>query len=127
MNIITMIVDRCHVDDTNRRVIRAVVESMREGHKTFSSLPKSGRRQLIEQAITRHRRNRFTYRMAVEAEFPLFSGSCSRPHAHLLIDDWRQGRRRERGTDAVSWVEVSLLARTETSGITDEDLYKKPI
>lgn len=132
MNIITMIVDRCHLDDTFRQVIRSVVGSMREGHKTFRSLPKPDRRRLMEQAITRHRQNRFTYRMVADAEFPLFSGSRSNPHAGLLFDDWRKDRRAvaaaERGADRVRWVEVGLLAEDQNpSGITDENLYKKPV
>ena len=60
--IVKQIIDRdCHVAETNRTVIRYVVSKLRGGWQTFRSLPKSDRRQLMQQCIQQHRDNRKLY------------------------------------------------------------------
>ena len=61
--IVKQIIDRdCHVAESNRTVIRHVISKLRRGWQTFRSLPKSDRRQLMQQCVQQHRDNRELYR-----------------------------------------------------------------
>ena len=61
--IVKQIIDRdCHVGESYRTVVRHVVSKLRGGWNTFRSLPKSDRRQLMQQCIQQHRDNRELYR-----------------------------------------------------------------
>ena len=61
--IVKQIIDRdCHVAESNRTVIRHVISKLRGGWQTFRSLPKSDRRQLMQQCVQQHHDNRELYR-----------------------------------------------------------------
>lgn len=71
--IIRQIINRdCHVAWSNRQVILHVVSKLREGSKTFHSMPRTDRRQFIEQCIQQHRENRELYRAVM---FPTYRNS----------------------------------------------------
>lgn len=59
---IHQIVDRCHVDDSNRKVIRYVISRLRKGYDTYHAMPKAQRRELMTLVIEAHRENRELYR-----------------------------------------------------------------
>lgn len=62
-SIVKQIIDRdCHVAESNRTVIRHVISKLRGGWQTFRSLPKSDRRQLMQQCVQQHHDNRELYR-----------------------------------------------------------------
>lgn len=60
--IVRQIVNRCHVGESNRYVIRYVVSRLRNKYQTFAALPKEQRRSLMLQAIKAHGENRGLYR-----------------------------------------------------------------
>ena len=60
---IRMLVDRCHVYDSNRRMIRYVVSRMRApAWRTWMAVPRAVRHQALRQAIGIHAENRQLYR-----------------------------------------------------------------
>ena len=54
---ISMIVNRCHISNSNTEVIRTVISTLKEGHDTFSRMSKYNRRQLMKLAIEYHQTN----------------------------------------------------------------------
>jgi len=61
MQIVHMIVDRLHVGESNRGVIKYLVSKMACGLKTYKAMGKASRRAMIRQALARHAENRNTY------------------------------------------------------------------
>ena len=59
--IIRQIVNRCHVGDSNRTVIRYVVSRLRHGYATFHALSREQRHILMRDAIEVHEANRQLY------------------------------------------------------------------
>jgi hypothetical protein len=60
--IVRQIVGRCHVSDSNTRVIRYVISRLKNKYQTFAAMPKEHRRNLMLQVITEHSDNRKLYR-----------------------------------------------------------------
>lgn len=60
MSMISMIVGRCHVADSNLSVIRYVLSRMNPG--SFRKAPRRQRRKLLRDVIREHQRNRQLYR-----------------------------------------------------------------
>lgn len=59
--IIYQMVARCHVGDSNRKVLYYCVAGLREGLKGFLAMDKAARRRFMEQAIAAHKQNRELY------------------------------------------------------------------
>ena len=59
--IIRQIVGRCHVADSNLRVIRYVVSRLRDGKRTFLAMSREKKRALLGQTIACHAENRELY------------------------------------------------------------------
>ena len=60
--ILRQIVDRCHVGQSNRAVIRYVVSRLKKGYATWMILSRSVRRGIMRDAIAMHAENRILYR-----------------------------------------------------------------
>lgn len=67
--IIKQIVDRCYVADSNRKVIRYLVSRLRRGYRTFRTLSRPQRRELMAQAIAVHQKNRRLYIKVMRGSF----------------------------------------------------------
>jgi hypothetical protein len=67
--VIRRIVDRCNVGMSNREVIRYVISRLRQGYKTWASLPRKDRRKIMQTCIAQHRSNRELYRTVVGGKF----------------------------------------------------------
>ena len=61
MSIISQIVGRCHVSESNLTVVRYVISKLRHGKKTFRSLSRKDRREMIAECIRHHQANRKLY------------------------------------------------------------------
>jgi hypothetical protein len=59
--IVRQIVNRCHVGESNRTVIRYVVSRLRHGYRTFHAMSREQRHLLMRDAIEVHRTNRDLY------------------------------------------------------------------
>lgn len=59
--IIYQMVARCHVSDSNRKVIYYCLTGLKQGRKTFLSWDRITRRTFLEQAIAAHARQRDLY------------------------------------------------------------------
>jgi hypothetical protein len=60
--LIRQIVGRCHVGESNRKVIRYVISCLKRKYKTWQATPKATRREAMHQIIAVHRENRQLYR-----------------------------------------------------------------
>lgn len=60
--IVCMIVDRCHVADSDLRVIRYVLSRLARKRKTFLAMPRRSRRILLRSIVRAHEANRALYR-----------------------------------------------------------------
>ncbi len=60
--IISMIVDRQHVGASHRSVIKAMVEGLKHGHKSWMVMSKRSRKASMRQAIKTHESNQKIYR-----------------------------------------------------------------
>jgi hypothetical protein len=58
---IRRIVGRCHVSESNRRVIRYFISKLRNGHAAFRAIPRQQRHFLMRQVITVHKANQNLY------------------------------------------------------------------
>jgi hypothetical protein len=58
---IRRIVGRCHVSESNRRVIRYFISTLRDGHTAFRAMPRGHRQLLMSQIITAHQANQELY------------------------------------------------------------------
>ena len=61
MSIVTQIVDRCHVADSMRDVLRYVISRMKDGKRTWRGLSRHERRAIVSEMCKRHRANRDLY------------------------------------------------------------------
>ena len=59
--IIRQIVGRCHVNDSNRKVIRYVISRLRTGYATFRAMSEKQRRLLMCEVIAEHQKNQALY------------------------------------------------------------------
>ena len=57
MSIISQIVGRCHVAETNRQVIRYVISRLKAKEATYWAMPKDKRKELLQDIIEEHRDN----------------------------------------------------------------------
>ena len=60
--IIRQIVARCHVSESNHKVIRYVISRLRNKYVGFRSMCKSDRRKFMRLVIAAHKDNKGTYR-----------------------------------------------------------------
>ncbi len=58
---IRMLVGRCHVGESNKRVIRYVISRLKNKETTFWSLPKDQRKSLMQACVKEHAENRKLY------------------------------------------------------------------
>jgi len=62
---VRQIINRCHVGQSNRAVIKYFISRLRNGHTTWRALPREERRQWLRWVISVHRDNRSLYRMVM--------------------------------------------------------------
>ncbi len=58
MTIVNQVVDRCHVSDSNRKIIKYVISCLARGYASFQDMPKDHRKTLMQLCIKRHTANR---------------------------------------------------------------------
>jgi hypothetical protein len=58
---VTSIVGRCHVGESNRKVIRYFISRLKRGYKTWHALPKAERKQWLKWIVQAHAENRGLY------------------------------------------------------------------
>ena len=58
---IRMLVGRCHVGESNKRVIRYVISRLKDKETTFWSLSNAQRKGLMQACIKEHAENRQLY------------------------------------------------------------------
>ncbi len=61
MTIVEMIVGRCHVGDSDRKVIRYVISRLTDGRRTFRAMTRKDRKALLRQIIDAHTANQKLY------------------------------------------------------------------
>ena len=66
---IRRIVDRCHVGESNRKVIRYFVSRLKAGHRTWRSLTSRQRRGILRDIIKTHALNRKVYLTVTSGRF----------------------------------------------------------
>jgi hypothetical protein len=59
--ILRAIVDRLHVSESNRDVIRYVISRLQDGYVTYRAMPRWKRREFLAQCLEAHRQNRELY------------------------------------------------------------------
>lgn len=59
---IRQIIDRCHVSQSNKSIIKYLVSRMKEKHKGWLKNPKDKRKLAMKQAIHVHNQNKDLYR-----------------------------------------------------------------
>jgi hypothetical protein len=64
--IISQIVNRQHIGESDRAVIYAVVNGLQNKRAAFLAMSKATRRQLMEQALWQHAENRGIYREFIQ-------------------------------------------------------------
>lgn len=67
--IIRMIVNRRHVSETNRNVIRYVISRLKGGKRTYWKLSRVERREILRLTIDTHQDNRDTYTAIMTGRF----------------------------------------------------------
>lgn len=67
--LIRQIVGRCHVNDSDRTVIRYVISRLRLGYATFRGMPPKQRRALLREVIATHRKNQALYLRAMRGRY----------------------------------------------------------
>lgn len=58
---INQIVSKCHVSNSNMQVIRYVIGRMKQGYKTYKTLDKRTRKQILKDCIMCHTQNKKLY------------------------------------------------------------------
>ena len=66
---IRMIVGRCHVGDSNSKVIRYVISRMAKGHATYRAQVRRERHDLLRTIIEIHAENRAVYTSVMSGSF----------------------------------------------------------
>jgi hypothetical protein len=61
---IRQIVGRCHVSQSNLAVIRYVISRLKHGYKTWLTLDKAARKDLLREIIEAHAENKRLYEFA---------------------------------------------------------------
>ena len=62
---IRQIVDRCHVGESNRAVIKYVISRLKQKYKTWATMPRGDRKTMMREIIRIHRTNRSLYNDAM--------------------------------------------------------------
>ena len=63
--IIEQCVNRCHVSESNRAVIKYVISRLRKGYDTFRAMPKKDRKTMMRMCIYVHSENRSLYNLVM--------------------------------------------------------------
>jgi acyl-CoA reductase-like NAD-dependent aldehyde dehydrogenase len=63
------IVGRCHVGDSDRRIIRYFISRLKKGYKTWAAAPVAERKQYLRWIIQAHRENQSLYRSVMTGRF----------------------------------------------------------
>ena len=58
---IRQIVNRCHISESNRQVIYYLISRLKDGKKTYWTIPKVERKQILKAIIQYHRENKQMY------------------------------------------------------------------
>lgn len=66
---IKQVVDRCHVGDTNRQVIRFLISRLRNGYQTWIGMEREKRRLVMQECVRIHHENREVYRSVMNGRF----------------------------------------------------------
>lgn len=61
MNIIQSIVNKCHVADSNRKVIQTVISKFINKYEDWIKLDKENRKEIMKLCILYHSKNRSLY------------------------------------------------------------------
>lgn len=67
--IVSQIVGRCHVGQSNRAVLRYFVSRLRHGYRTWAALPRMEHRQWMRWVFREHKANRELYRAVMTGRF----------------------------------------------------------
>lgn len=59
---IYQIVSRCHVGDSNKKVIKYFISRLKHGYKTWIGVPRDERKKILREVIKIHEENRQLYR-----------------------------------------------------------------
>lgn len=62
MNHVTVIVDRCHVGDSYRNVMRYLVSRLMHKERSYREMPKKDRRTLWNMVCKQHDKNRNVFK-----------------------------------------------------------------
>ncbi len=58
---IKMLIDKCHIGDSDREVIKFFIGNLKRGHETWVTVPKGARRKMMKEIVRVHRNNQFLY------------------------------------------------------------------
>lgn len=64
---ICQIVNRCHVGQSNRQVIRYAISRLRNRYQTFQGMTRKDRKTFLRDCIAAHEANRYLYNFAMGA------------------------------------------------------------
>ena len=59
---VSQIVGRCHVAESNRKVLRYFISRLKDGYQTWRALTRKQRRYWMRQVFAEHKANRDLYR-----------------------------------------------------------------
>lgn len=68
-SIVSQIVGRCHVGQSNRVVLRYFVSRLKRKYQTWTSLSRADRRRWMQWVFSEHKANRELYRAVQRGEF----------------------------------------------------------
>ena len=60
-HIVRILVGRCHVGQSNRRVIRYFISRLKRGYQTWAQMPRDERKQWLRWVVAAHAENRGLY------------------------------------------------------------------
>ena len=66
MDVLRMIVDRCHVGESNLQVIRYSINRLVKGYDTFKAMAKKDRRKFLKLCIKYHADNKKLYNQVMK-------------------------------------------------------------
>ena len=65
---IRQIVDRCHVGESNRAVIKYVISRLKRKYKTWAAMPRGDRKTMMREIIRIHRANLECYNHVMDGD-----------------------------------------------------------
>lgn len=66
---IAHLVNRCHVGESNRQVLRFIISHLKQGYAAWQAMGREQRRLVMRAAFEIHRENRETYRAVMNGTF----------------------------------------------------------